>query len=103
MRMMLIDDCGGHDLDRQKVDDHEDDVDDCNGHELDEHEGDYGAWVDHHEVDDQERVLIDDCDGHDLDQQEVDDHEDDDGAWVDHHEVDDHVEDHYDHLQICKR
>ena len=80
MRMMLIDDCGGHDLDRQKVDDHEDDVDDCNGHELDEHdehEGDYGAWVDHHEVDDQERVLIDDCDGHDLDQQEVDDHEDD--------------------------
>ena len=38
MRMMLIDDCGGHDLDRQKVDDHEDDVGDCNGHELDEHD-----------------------------------------------------------------
>ena len=27
MRMMLIDDCDGHDLDQQKVDDHEDDVD----------------------------------------------------------------------------
>ena len=34
---MSIDDCDGHDLDQQEVDDHEDDD---------------GAWVDHHEVDD---------------------------------------------------
>ena len=46
-------------------------------------------------------MLIDDRNGHELD--EHDKHEGDDGAWVDHHEVDGHVEDHYDHLQICKR
>ena len=48
MRMMLIDDCDGHDLDQQKVDDHEDDIDDCNCHELDEHdehEGDYAYLI----------------------------------------------------------